>query len=333
MKFGIVGCGLVGKKRAMALSGHAVTWVFDTDPEKSAAVAALVGGARSARDPREIFEQKDVDAVVIATPHHKLAELSVEALNAGKHVLVEKPAARSTRELEAVICAARAAGRVVKVGFNHRFHPAIARAKSYLDSGAAGSVMFIRGRYGHGGRIGYEKEWRAKPELSGGGETIDQGIHLIDLARWMLGDFVELSGYAPTFFWNMPVEDNCFMLLRARTGACAFLHASWTEWKNMFSLEIYGRVAKLHVEGLGGSYGMEKLTVFAMRPEMGPPNTECFEYPGEDISWTEEVRNFISAIEHSTPVCGGLQDALEALRIVEKIRVHRCRIGIDLLSE
>ena len=78
--------------------------------------------------------------------------------------------------------------------------------------------MFIRARYGHGGRVGYEKEWRAQPAISGGGELIDQGAHLIDLSRWFLGDLTVDYAAVPTLFWDMPVDDNCFLALRSGGG-------------------------------------------------------------------------------------------------------------------
>ena len=105
--------------------------------------------------------------------------------------------------------------------------------------------------------LGYASEWRAQPQRSGGGELIDQGVHLIDLARWFLGEFVEVDGFAHTYFWDMPVDDNGFMLLKTATKQVAFLHVSCTEWKNTFSWELYGRDGKLQVDGLGGSYGVE----------------------------------------------------------------------------
>ena len=77
--------------------------------------------------------------------------------------------------------------------------------------------------------------------MSGGGELIDQGVHLIDLARWFLGDSPRSTASPHTYFWDMPVDDNAFMLLRTATGQTAFLHVSCTEWKNLFSFEIYGR--------------------------------------------------------------------------------------------
>ena len=94
------------------------------------------------------------------------------------------------------------------------------------------------------------------------GEMLDQGVHLIDLSRWFAGDFVEVQGRVERYFWDWPVEDNGFAMLRTASGCVAWLQASCTEWKNLFSFEIYGRHAKLQVDGLGGSYGTERLTFY-----------------------------------------------------------------------
>src|SRR5262249_10986665 len=157
------------------------------------------------------------------TTNDALAAVTLAAVQHGKHVLVEKPAARSTAELRPVIVAARRAGVVVKVGFNHRFHPALQKARAIWDRGELGSLLYLRGRYGHAGRVGYEREWRADPAVAGGGELLDQGVHLIDLARWFAGDFAEVHGHTGTFFWNMPVEDNGFLLLTTPRGQVAWL--------------------------------------------------------------------------------------------------------------
>jgi predicted dehydrogenase len=241
------------------------------------------------------------------------------AVETGKHVLVEKPAARSVVEIDRVIEATARSRRLVRVGFNHRYHPALLKARELFDSGALGPLMFVRGRYGHGGRIGYEKEWRADPAVAGGGELIDQGVHLIDLSRWFLGDFVTVHGFAHTYFWPMPVDDNAFMTLRTPSEQTAFLHVSCTEWKNLFSLEIYGRDAKLHVEGLGGSYGVERLTFYRMLPEMGPPETTSWEYPSGDRSWDLEFGEFLEDIRHGRTPSPGLADARAALNVVEQV--------------
>ena len=94
----------------------------------------------------------------------------------------------------------------------------------------------------------------------------------------------------------MPVDDNAFMTLRTATGQTAFLHVSCTEWKNLFSLEIYGRDGKIAIDGLGGSYGVERLTFYRMLPEMGPPETTHWEYPRGDRSWALEFAEFLDDI-------------------------------------
>jgi predicted dehydrogenase len=271
------------------------------------------------RDWRELVWLPEVDVVVISTLHDSLAAITLAAIEAGKHILVEKPAARSASELEPVMTAAGKKGVKVHVGFNHRYHRSLRKAKEIFDSGALGELMFIRARYGHGGRIGYDKEWRAKPERSGGGELIDQGPHLIDLSRWFLGEFNDVQGFAHTYFWDMPVDDNGFMLLKTEKKQTAFLHASCTEWKNLFSMEIYGRDGKLDLSGLGGSYGLEKLTWYRMLPEMGPPETTSWEYPMGDDSWAVEIAEFYDDIRLNRVPAAGLGDAYAALKIIEKI--------------
>jgi predicted dehydrogenase len=255
----------------------------------------------------------------VSTSNDALAEVTLAAVQAGKHVLVEKPAGRNPGELIPVMAAADRAGVCVQVGFNHRYHPAFQQARALLDSGALGPLMFIRARYGHGGRPGYDKEWRANPAISGGGELLDQGVHLIDLSRWFLGDFTSVQGHVATFFWDMPAEDNGFLFLRTAAGQVAWLHATWTEWKNTFSFEIFGRNAKLHIEGLGGSYGVEKLSYYKMTPSMGPPETTIWEYPFEDNSWRLELAAFMAAIEAKRAPPVTLRDAHAALSIVHQV--------------
>lgn len=316
---GIVGCGLIGQKRAKALgAGGRLVACADVDLGRAENLAK-VSGAKAFCDWCELICLPEVDVVVIATPHDSLAAITLAAVEAGKHVLVEKPAARSAKELEPVITAAEKKGVKVHVGFNHRYHRSLRKAKEIFDSGALGELMFIRARYGHGGRIGYDKEWRSKPELSGGGELIDQGPHLIDLSRWFLGDFIEVQGFAHTYYWDMPVDDNGFMLLKTEKKQTAFLHASCTEWKNLFSMEIYGRDGKFDLSGLGGSYGLEKLTWYKMLPEMGPPETTSWEYPMGDDSWEVEMVEFYEDIRLNRAPAAGLGDAYAALKIIEQI--------------
>jgi predicted dehydrogenase len=321
MRVAIVGCGLIGGKRAKSLAarGHTLAAVADAVPERAAQLAKAYPGCAAVADWREAVSRADVDAVVVSTINDSLAPITSAAVKAGKHVLVEKPAARSADELRPVAAAAKSAGVTVRVGFNHRFHPALLKARELVDAGAVGPLMFVRGRYGHGGRVGYDREWRANPALAGGGELLDQGVHLIDLTRWFLGDVIAASGFASTFFWDMPVEDNGFVCTHHSNGQVGWLHASCSEWKNLFCLEIYGRTGKLQIDGLGGSYGVERLAYYRMLPQMGPPETTIWEYPGEDGSWVAELRDFEIAINGERGRGATLDDAVAALDVVAAV--------------
>jgi len=316
---GIVGCGLIGQKRAKALGdGGRLVACADIDVHRAETLAGSTR-AKVFRDWRELVWSPLVDVVIVATLHDSLAEITLTAAQAGKHVLVEKPAARTSEELEPVMASAIKHGVKVHVGFNHRYHRSLRKAKEIVGTGSLGELMFVRARYGHGARLGYEKEWRSNPTLSGGGELIDQGPHLIDLSRWFLGEITEVQGFAHTYYWDMPVDDNGFMLLKTTKKQAAFLHASCTEWKNLFSMEIYGKLGKLDLSGLGGSYGLEKITWYKMLPEMGPPETTSWEYPMGDDSWAVEIAEFFDDIRLNREPAAGLADASAALKIVETI--------------
>ncbi|MBV8717952.1 MAG: Gfo/Idh/MocA family oxidoreductase [Chloroflexi bacterium] len=323
MNIAIVGCGLIAQKRAAGLGAHRLVACCDISQARAEALAGQHSGCVATTDARVAIERPDVDAVVVATTHDGLASTALLAIESGKHVLVEKPAGRRASEVKPLIAAAVGHRVTGKVGFNHRFHPAFQRARALVDAGEVGSLVYIRGRYGHGGRLGYASEWRADPRVSGGGELLDQGSHLIDLARWFMGEFVSVAGHLGTYFWDMPVEDNAFMLLKTAEAQVAWLHASWTEWKNLFSFEIFGKYGKLQIDGLGGSYGTERLTFYRMLPEVGPPETTIWEYPGADRSWANELKEFMDCIASGEQPTGTFEDAVAVLEIVEALYAAR----------
>lgn len=318
--FAVIGCGLIGRKRVAALGKNPpLLYTCDLDAARAADLAKLAPGCKAVTDYTTVLADARVTAVIVATLNASLAPITLAAVRAGKHVLVEKPGALNAAQLRTIRDAAKQTGSRVRLGYNHRYHPALQKAHELVTSGAMGPLMFLRARYGHGGRKGYDREWRADPALSGGGELIDQGVHLIDLAGWFLGDFPTVEGHAATYFWDMKVDDNAFLSLRTAAGQTAWLHVSCTEWKNLFSLELYGRDAKIAVDGLGGSYGVERLTFYKMLPEMGPPETTAFEYPRGDNSWADETRAFVQDIQQNREPSPGLAEGIRVLEIVEQI--------------
>jgi predicted dehydrogenase len=317
--FAIVGCGLIGRRRANALPAGSLQQVFDIERDRALEVARIHPNCVAATSLEDLLGNELVQAVIVSTANCALASVALAAVRAEKDVLIEKPGAITSEQLAEIESAAASTGSLVRIGYNHRFHPAFLKARELMGTEALGEIMFLRARYGHGGRVGYEREWRADPKLSGGGELIDQGVHLIDLAEMFLGEFTQVDGHAVTAFWNMPVDDNAFVSLRTAQGKTAWLHVSCTEWKNLFSFEIYFRQAKLHIEGLGGSYGLERLTYYQMLPEMGPPDTIIYEFPRGDDSWTIELNEFLEDIRLRRTPSPGPAEGKRTLEIVEQI--------------
>ncbi|MBV8101544.1 MAG: Gfo/Idh/MocA family oxidoreductase [Verrucomicrobia bacterium] len=319
MGFAVVGCGLIGQRRAAAVPPGTLLYACDLDLSR----AEQVGRQHQGCIPTDRFEQalesKEVTAVIVSTVNSVLAPITLAAVKSGKDVLVEKPAAIRAADLEEIEKNANLSGSLVRIGYNHRYHPSFLKARELIVQEQLGDPFLVRGRYGHGGRRGYDREWRADPKLSGGGELIDQGVHLIDLAGSFLGEWAQVDGHASTYYWDMPVDDNAFLNLRTADGRTAWLHVSCSEWKNLFCFEIYFRHAKLQIDGLGGSYGTERLSYYRMLPEMGPPETTIFEFPRGDQSWAHEVKEFVTDIEQQRQPRPGIAEAKSVLRVVETI--------------
>lgn len=322
LRVAVVGCGLIGSRRAKETSQHPHTQlalVVDINEVPRAELAARYG-CKPVKDWKEAIENPSVDVVIVSTPNRYAAEIAVAALAAGKHVLVEKPPGRNFAEARQLAEAARKAGRVLKIGFNHRYHPAISRAHRLYSEGTIGPIINIRVCYGHGGRPGYEKEWRGDLALAGGGELTDQGVHVADLIQWFGGLPDNAFAWLQTAVWPIhPLEDNAFGLFRYAGGAIASLHTSWTQWKNLFSFELYGQHGSLSIEGLGGSYGPERLITAIRNPAGGVPamNEEAFK--GPDLSWQLEWDEFVEAVEKGRTYCGTPEEGVRAMAMIDAL--------------
>jgi predicted dehydrogenase len=214
----------------------------------------------------------------------------------------------------------------IHVGYNHRFHPSIVLAKKLINSNHIGSVLYIRARYGHGARLNYNKEWRMDKKISGGGELIDQGSHLIDLSRLFLGDFKSVKSSLRKFFWktNGQVDDNAFLVLSTNKNKIAFLHCSCTEWKNKFSFEIFGERGKIEINGLGKSYGTENLTLYKMKKKMGVPSIKNWKFSNKkDVSWKNEINDFFLRIIKDKPIESNILNASKNLKIIDQCYKNR----------
>jgi predicted dehydrogenase len=246
----------------------------------------------------------------------------VSALDAGKHVFCEKPPGRSMKDIERIVAAEkRNPGQVLKIGFNHRYHLGIMEAKKIIESGEYGRILWVRGVYGKAENAGYPNDWRRDPTLAGGGILLDQGIHMLDLFRYFCGEFREIKSMCTTAYWDIPMEDNAFALLRTAEGRIAMLHSSATQWKHRFTLELYMEDGYIIVDGMPAasrSYRDEwlieghKARGFAVG---NPPEKATF--CNTDPSWDLELAEFVDCIRTGRPVRNGTsRDAYETMRLV-----------------
>lgn len=318
----LVGAGRMGARWATVISQSRfakLAIVVDTNEAHAKAVSDA-HGARYSRRVKDALAS-DMQAVCIVTPHAYLFPIAKKALQAGKHVFVEKPGSKTAAEMRELIRLAQKKKRTLTVGFNYRFFDSIQKARALIERGVIGDVTALRIVHGHPGRRGYENEWRMNKKLAGGGVLIDQGLHLIDLARWFLqGPLASVSGQVSNRAWKTGVEDAASLVLRTKTGQLATLSVSISEWKPVFSLHIIGEKGYIAIDGLGRKYGdgteftlgrydrkTEKLTerVIACNPDA-------------DEALRREFREFLDAMGKKELV-GNARDAFEVLQIIETV--------------
>jgi predicted dehydrogenase len=317
MRVSFIGAGLQTRRRAPVIvqsPDDELVEIVGTQPTPAKGLMDQFHCAWS-NDWKVAVRRGDVDAIVVCTPPNLHAEISIAALDAGKHVLCEKPLCRTLQEADAMVAAARRVNRVLKCGFNHRHHPAFIEARKRFERGDFGRPIAARCRYGICGRPSHDNEWRSDPKRAAGGQFAELGTHAVDLFRWFLGDLVEVSCMTSIgYFRNQALEDNSMALFRSADGAIATLHSSWTHWKNLFSFEFMGEDGYFEVEGLGGSYGTERLIV-GKRDFNAPFQDHVIEYRGGDTSWQSEWHEFKQAIVENRAPLGSDIDGLETVRI------------------
>jgi predicted dehydrogenase len=318
LRIAVIGTGLQAERRLSSMVGRKdvrVVCIAGRREEPTKALAELFG-SQPVLGWEKVIKRDDVDAIVICTPPHTHLEIAATAMEAGKHVLCEKPLAITLKDAEMMVSVAKKESVVLKCGFNHRYHPGITLLKRWVEEGTLGKIYYIRSRYGHCGRPGYENDWRSDPKLVAGGQLMEHGIHVLDLFRMLLGDFHTVVGFVSTSFWPIaPLEDNAMAIFRNKINQAAFIHSSLTQWRNLFSFEVCGENGIGSVEGLGGSYGVER-AIFNPREFEKPFREEVTEFRGEDKSWALELEDFILAIKTGREPSGNGRDGVEALRMV-----------------
>jgi len=323
MKFqvGLIGCGLIGKKRLINIGKYGkIVSLCDKNFYKAKKLATNVKEKIELYNNwKNLIDKSSSEIIIISTIHSELSKILIYCIKKNKHVLVEKPGAIDPNQLLRATKLLKNKNLLIHVGYNHRFHNSILKAQEILKKNIIGDLMYIKSSYGHGGRLNYEKEWRMNPKISGGGELIDQGSHIIDLSNLILGDPIKVNSKLTTSFWKTKVDDNAFLILTYKKNKIAFLHASCSEWKNFFEFQIYGKKGKILISGKGGSYGQERLILYKMKKKMGKPSVKEYIFnENNNNSWEKEINNFYKRIKKKN-FSNNLESSYKNLKLIKKI--------------
>lgn len=322
----IIGMGRMGKTRYEAMKRHGGYLVVGIcDPNND----VLSGYSENTyNDWKECIKKEKPDIVIVCTVNAVTPDVVCFALNRGCHVFSEKPPGRNLDDaLKIEREYKKSSGNVLKFGFNHRYHNSVIEAKSLIESGLLGDVVAARGVYGKAGNLS-NHEWRNNLDIAGGGILLDQGIHMLDLLRYIVGDFTDISGFTDNLVWkNALEEDTAFATLRTVDGKVATLHSSAIQWKHKFDLDIILTDGYIALNGLitsTNSYGEERITYYKKDLEkksgrLGNPVEYTLSFD-EDNSWDLEMEEFYDAIDaHKSIENGTIDDAVNVMRLISAV--------------
>ncbi len=327
LKTVIIGMGRMGKTRYEKMNAHGgfeITGLCDERAEMLKGYPVPVF-----TDWHECLEKCECECVVVCTVNSVIPDVVCRALELGKHVFSEKPPGRNLADTQRMEHASvQHPEMVLKFGFNHRYHNSVMEAKALIESGLIGDVVCARGVYGKAGSPTFATEWRNNVSLSGGGILLDQGIHMLDLLRYFLGDFTEVQSSVDNLVWKeLSTEDSAFAILKTGDGKLASLHSNALQWRHTFDLDIICTQGYIALNGLitsTNSYGEERMTYYKKdllqkSGSLGKPleHTLCFD---SDQSWEWETEEFYDAVAKGTPLRQGtIQDALGVMQLIERI--------------
>lgn len=323
----IIGMGRMGKTRYDAMErhgGYEVVAICDTNDLNMSGYTE-----KKYNDWKECIDNSEMEAVIVCTYNVVIPDIVCYALEKGYAVFSEKPPGRNLEDtLQMKEAYEKVKSPILKYGFNHRYHNSVIEAKALLDSKILGDIVCARGVYGKAGSPNFTQEWRNNTEISGGGIMLDQGIHMLDLMYYFMGEFTEIQSSVDQLVWkDMPTEDSAFSILRTEDGKVASLHSSAIQWRHKFSLDLICTQGFISLNGLltsTNSYGEEKISYYKKDLEqktgkLGKPmeHTMCFD---SDQSWEYEMEEFYDAVVKENNIkLGTIDDAVNLMKMLESI--------------
>lgn len=306
----VIGCGNMGAMhlaRWSELSGARVAAVCDADAARATQAAAQFG-VEAHTDWRALAHSPEIDVVDVCAPPDLHAPVAIAALDAGKHVLCEKPLARTAAEARAIVEAADRSGRKLMTAFCHRFHPPILFAKELIDNDDIGRVVMFRSRFS-GAIPGLEETWFSDPTVSGGGALLDTAVHSIDLFRYLVDEVALATGRLATINPKLKVDDSATVVLQGRNGALGVVEASWSTPGGRNVVEIYGTAGACLVD-----YDTNQVRF----KSADMPVWDTREIEGPD-RFQREILHFADAVRGLQPLMADGRDGLRALEVIEQV--------------
>ncbi len=316
----VIGCGAIAN--ALHLPGYVrradVARLIGVDPveDRRNEVAAKYPGIVTYADVRELFAHEQPDFVSVCTPNIYHAEHAIMALQAGAHLLLEKPMTMSLSEAASVKAAATKAGKSVMIGFSHRLIRSNQKIKQILADGLIGDPFMIRVRFAHGGPFpGWARsDWFYQPTLAGGGALFDMGIHAIDLCQWLIGPITSVTAQLGTLRKEIALDDNAIIALRIGERALGSIEVSWTSGPGFNGLEIYadnGTIINNYSDPLRICTGKSSPDWKAAAEF----SWETIEHDGQPESWEIEIDYFMDTILCGEQFPMGIDAGISALAV------------------
>jgi UDP-N-acetyl-2-amino-2-deoxyglucuronate dehydrogenase len=256
LRFGIIGCGSIGPTHAAALSrinDAELIAVADLDAERAQSMATKFSVGRVYESDRELLSDPEIDIVSICTPSGMHADHAITAMQAGKHVIVEKPMDITLKAADRMIAAERKFGRKLTIISQHRFDPATIQVKELIESGKLGKIILadMAVKWWRDQRYYDSGDWRGTWKLDGGGALMNQGVHTVDLLQWLAGGVSSVFAHTRTACHErIEVEDIAVAALTFENGAIGTLTATTAAYKGFpVRIELHGTEGSAVIEG------------------------------------------------------------------------------------
>lgn len=316
IKLGVIGLGSMGKRHmynCLKLQGAQLTAVADVS-KKALKSATKLGVEKVYKDYKELLNDSGVDAVIIALPTHLHVECAQAAAKCNKHILLEKPLARSTTEGKQMLDVVKKHNVKLCVGYPLRFSVPCQKLKARIDSGELGEIQIAyatnvgTGPFVH--RAAFNApvpvpEWWWNKELTGGGALIDLGSHMINITRWLFGEVDEAKSYLGYRF-NMNQEDHAVCLLRFNSGPVCIITVGWFSQKFKSEILVLGTADSATTAQKPPSRIKTALELFLRKPLKS------------NMPFIEEVNQFVRCIQHDEPPKTSGEEALKDLEVIEQ---------------